>query len=116
MLIPIAKLLLVFALMLAGLRFRLGLGSSVLIGSLIMALLFGIMPLQWLELAGGIFVDRTILTVWGVVVLVLSLSSLMESTGQAQRLSGEVYKMNFVYADKEDNSKFVEFIVTATMQ
>ena len=30
--------------------------------------------------------------------------------------SGQVYKMNFVYADKEDNSKFVEFIVTATME
>ena len=30
--------------------------------------------------------------------------------------AGEVYKMNFVYADKEDNSKYIEFIVTATMQ
>lgn len=30
--------------------------------------------------------------------------------------SGEVYKMNFVYADKNDNSKYIQFIVTATME
>lgn len=30
--------------------------------------------------------------------------------------SGGVYRMRFVYADKEENSKFVEFIVTATME
>ena len=30
--------------------------------------------------------------------------------------SGTVYKIKFVYANKEDNSKFVELIVTATME
>lgn len=30
--------------------------------------------------------------------------------------SGDVYKFNFVYADKADNSKYIQFIVTATME
>ena len=85
MLVPFLKLALVFALMLCGIRFKLGLGLAALGGSLVMALLFGVTPLRWLELGTDIFVDRTILTVWGVIVLVLSLSSLMESTGQAER-------------------------------
>jgi len=30
--------------------------------------------------------------------------------------AGEVYKMKFVYANKADNSKYIQFIVTATME
>ena len=30
--------------------------------------------------------------------------------------SGSVFNVNFVYALKEDNSKFVEFIVKATLE
>lgn len=30
--------------------------------------------------------------------------------------SGSVYKINFIYADKADNSKYIQFIVTATME
>ena len=85
MLIPFAKLALVFGLMLLGIRCKWGLGFSALAGSFVLALLFGVNPLHWGELALGIFTDRSILTVWGVIILVLSLSSLMESSGQAER-------------------------------
>lgn len=85
MLIPFLKLALVFILMLCGIRFKLGLGWSVLGGSLLLALVFGIPLQKWLDLSLAIFSDRTVLTVWGVVILVLSLSSLMEKTKQAER-------------------------------
>lgn len=85
MLIPFLKLALVFLLMLCGIRFRLGLGFSALGGSLLLAVIFGVPLQQWLQLSLDIFTDRTVLTVWGVVILVLSLSSLMEQTKQAER-------------------------------
>lgn len=84
-LIPYGKLFFVFALMLVGMRCRLGLGLSVLAGSLCIALLFDLSFLHWVQLAAGVFQDSVILTVWGVVALVLSLSALMESSGQAER-------------------------------
>lgn len=83
--LPYAKLIAVFTLMLLGMRCRLGLGLSVLLGSLCIALLFGCSVPDWLRLAGGVFQDSVILTVWGVVALVLALSALMESSGQAER-------------------------------
>lgn len=83
--LPYLKLILVFTAMLVGVRRKLGLGLSALGGSLLLALLFGLSPLRWLELGLEIFTDRSILAVWGVIVLVLSLSSLMELTGQAER-------------------------------
>lgn len=83
--LPFLKLALVFATMLLGVRFKLGLGLSALAGSFFLALLFGVAPDRWFSLALSIFTERSILTVWGVIVLVLSLSNLMEQTGQAER-------------------------------
>lgn len=83
--LPYIKLAGVFGLMLLGLRLKRGLALSALAGSFVMALLFGVSPLRWGELAVGVFGDRTILTVWSVVILVLGLSTLMERTGQAER-------------------------------
>ncbi len=85
MLIPYVKLTFVFALMLLMIRFRMGLSIAVLAGSFIMALLFDISPLRWFELGMTIFSDTSILIVWGVVIFVLSLSTLMEGTKQAER-------------------------------
>lgn len=85
MLFPFLKLALVFILMLCGIRFKLGLGFSALGGSLLLALIFGVSLTEWLHLGLSIFTDRTVLTVWGVIILVLSLSSLMERTKQAER-------------------------------
>ncbi len=85
MLIPYVKLAFVFAMMLLIIRFRLGLSIAVLVGSFIMALLFGISPLRWFELGMSIFSDTSILIVWGVIIFVLSLSTLMEGSKQAER-------------------------------
>ncbi len=84
MLLPYIKIIAVFVIMLLAMR-KLGLGLSVMLGSFIMALAFEIAPLDWFYYAIGIFQDSTILTIWTVIIFVLSLSSLMESTGQAER-------------------------------
>ncbi len=84
MFLPYLKIVAVFVIMLVAMR-KLGLGLSVLLGSFIMALAFEITPLKWFHYSMGIFQDSTILTIWIVIIFVLSLSSLMESTGQAER-------------------------------
>ncbi len=91
MLLPYVKILAIFVFMLLLMR-KCGLALSVLLGSFVLSLLFGIMPLQWLQHALAIFSDVSILTVWAVVILVLSLSSLMESTGQAERFMAPLSK------------------------
>ena len=82
---PLLRLLAVFALMLLGVRLRLGLGLSVLIGSLTLALWCGMSPWQWAAAGLGIFGDAAIVLVWCVLSLILALSSLMERSGQAER-------------------------------
>jgi len=82
---PLLQLLTIFALMLLGLRLRLGLGLSVLIGSLALALWFGMTPWQWVVAGLGVFRDVPTLLVWCVLSFILALSSLMERTGQVER-------------------------------
>ncbi len=85
MIFPYIKLFAVFALMFIGLRLRLSLGVCALIGSFIMALLFGIGPLEWYTLALSIFSESSMIIVWAIIICVLSLSSFMESSKQAER-------------------------------
>jgi len=82
---PLLRLLAVFALMLLGVRLRLGLGLSVLLGSLVLALWFDMSPWQWAAASVGIFDDAATVLVWCVLSLILALSALMENTGQAER-------------------------------
>jgi integral membrane protein (TIGR00529 family) len=82
---PLLRLLTVFALMLLGMRLRLGLGLSVLAGSFILACWCGMSPLQWAAASAEIFEDRATLLVCAVLALILALASLMESTGQVDR-------------------------------
>jgi len=82
---PLLRLLTVFALMLLGVRLHLGLGLSVLVGSLVLALWCGMSPVQWAMASAGIFGDAATVLVWCVLSLILALSSLMENTGQAER-------------------------------
>ncbi len=94
MIVAYVKLVMVFALMLFGIRLHCGLGVSVLFGSFVMALLFGISPMDWFYLAIDIFSDTSILVIWCVVVCVLSLSHIMESTKQAERfMSALAYRV-----------------------
>ena len=82
---PLICLLAVFALMLIGVRLRMGLGFSVLGGSLVLAFCFGMGPLDWALAGLDIFKDQATLLVWLVLSLILALSSLMESTQQVER-------------------------------
>ncbi|MDR0467077.1 MAG: DUF401 family protein, partial [Deltaproteobacteria bacterium] len=82
---PLWRLLTVFALMILGLRLRLGLGLSVLIGSLVLALWFDMSVLQWAMAGLGVFRDPATVLVWCVLSFILALSSLMERTGQVER-------------------------------
>lgn len=83
--LPILKMVCIFAVMLLGVRLKWGLALSMLLGSVAMGLLFGVAPGLWCRLALDIFTDRSVLVVWGVIILVLSLTTLMERTGQAER-------------------------------
>ena len=82
---PLLQLLTIFALMVLGVRLNLGLGLSVLIGSLVLALWSDMNVWQWAAASIGVFNDVTTVFVWCVVALILALSSLMERTGQVER-------------------------------
>lgn len=72
--------------MLAGMRARLGIGWSILAGSLAMALLFGLSLTQWLTAAAVGAGQSKCLLLATIVVLVLMLSFWLEATGQTFRL------------------------------
>ncbi|EGJ49510.1 DUF401 family protein [Desulfocurvibacter africanus] len=84
--LPLIKLFAVFAAMLAGIRYRLGLWPSVLGGSLLLGLAFG-MPLPvWLTTAGVALTTVKTLLLAVVVILILVLSDILELSGQNRRL------------------------------
>ena len=82
---PLLKILLVFAAMLAGIRLRLGLGLSILAGSLLLALVFGMGPLSWLDMGASAMIQEKTLYLGAIVALILVLSSIMDASGQAER-------------------------------
>ena len=83
---PLIKVTLAFAAMLAGIRLRLGVWLSILAGSLILALSFGLGPIEWAGAAvEGIFELKAIylaLIVWAI----MALSGVIEKSGQTERL------------------------------
>jgi hypothetical protein len=84
--LPLIKIGLVFAAMLAGIRLRLGLWLSILAGSLLLALLFGMSLGEWaLRGAAGAVQEKALLLA-GIVGLIMVLSELMETSGQAERM------------------------------
>lgn len=83
--LPLLKILLVFAAMLTGIRLKLGLGLSILAGSLLLALFFGVGPLPWLAMAGKGLIHKQTLYLGAIVALILVLSSIMDASGQAER-------------------------------
>ena len=84
--LPLLKVALAFTLMLAGIRFRLGLWQSILAGSLALALLFGLSPAGWLAAAAAGVTSEKALLLGSLVGLIMVLSECMEKTGQAGRL------------------------------
>jgi len=84
--LPLLKIALAFALLLAGIRFRLGLWQSILGGSLALALFFGLSPIEWLNAAAAGMVSSKCLLLASLVGLIMVLSDSMDKTGQAGRL------------------------------
>lgn len=85
-LLPLAKVLAAFAAMLAGIRLRLGLGTSILCGAALTATLFGLPPGRWPQVALAALTSQTTLFLAGIVGLIMALSTTMEKTGQSRRL------------------------------
>lgn len=82
------KILIVFALMLGGMRFKLSLGNAFMMGAVVMGGLFGQPAMAIVQSAGQALMDPKTLTLSIVVSLILVLSHSMEKTGQMKRLLG----------------------------
>lgn len=84
--IPLLKVGLVFALMLAGIRYKLGIGPSILAGSLVLGLIFGLGPVDWLITAFSALADTQFLLLLIIIEAIMILSHLLETSGQSQRI------------------------------
>ncbi len=84
--LPFVKIFAAFLLMLAGIRFRLSLWLSVLIGGLAMALMYGVPMEQWPVIAGNALIQEKFLFLIAIVGLILVLSDGLERSGQSKRL------------------------------
>lgn len=83
---PFLKVLFSFLLMLAGMRLRIGLGLSILVGGVVMGLLFG-MGLPAIATTGALaLTQEKFLFLAAIVGLILILSDAMERSGQSRRL------------------------------
>jgi len=81
---PIVFIVLVFAVMLAGIRLKIGLGLSILAGSFLLALLFGLTPLAWLKaIPAGLLAEETLLLCM-IIAVILAFSALYSASGQSE--------------------------------
>ncbi len=80
------KLLIVFTLMLMGMRFKISLGNAFMLGAIALGFLFGQAPPAILISAINALADPKTLALSVVVVLILILSHSMETSGQMTRL------------------------------
>lgn len=85
-LVPFIKVLSAFCLMLVGIRFKLGIGLSILIGGLVMGLMFGMGLLAFAKVGAMALVQEKFLFLAAIVGLILILSDAMERSGQSRRL------------------------------
>lgn len=84
--IPFLKVLIAFAAMLCGMRFKVGLGLSILLGGVIMGVLFGLGPMPIAVAGVSALVEDKFLFLMAIVGLILVLSDAMERSGQSRRL------------------------------
>ncbi|QGY38718.1 DUF401 family protein [Pseudodesulfovibrio cashew] len=83
---PFLKVLGAFVLMLVGIRLKAGIALSILAGGLVMALLFGLGPIQWAKVGALALTQEKFLFLTAIVGLILILSDAMERSGQSRRL------------------------------
>jgi integral membrane protein (TIGR00529 family) len=83
---PFLKVFLAFAVMLAGMRFRVGLGLSIMTGGVVLGLVFGMGPLPIVRAGAAALEQESFLFLSAIVGLILVLSDAMERSGQSARL------------------------------
>ena len=84
--VPFVKVTGVFGLMLMGIRYKVGLGLSILFGSMLMGLVFGLPPAGWGRAGALALTQEKFLFLITIVALILILSDAMEQSGQSGRL------------------------------
>ncbi len=80
----ILSILAVFAVMLAGIRLKLGLGWSILAGSFLLALLFDLSPLGWLKTIPAALLTEEAVVLCAIIAVILAFSSLYSASGQSE--------------------------------
>jgi len=83
---PFAKVICGFVIMLLGIRLRLGLALSILVGGLFIGISFGLGFLAWGKVAALALVQDRFLMLLAIVGLILILSDGLERSGQSKRL------------------------------
>ncbi|MFV0435811.1 MAG: DUF401 family protein [Desulfopila sp.] len=84
--VPFVKVLAAFLVMLAGMRFRIGLALSILLGGICMGLLFGLGPVAIVTSGLGGLSGEKFLFLVAIVGLIMILSDGLERSGQSGRL------------------------------
>lgn len=84
--VPLIKVLAAFTAMLVGIRLRLGLGSSILAGTALTGLFFGLSLDRWPTTLGLALTNEKTLFLGAIVGLIMLLSGVLEKTGQSARL------------------------------
>ena len=80
----ILSILAVFAVMLAGIRLKLGLGWSILVGSFLLALLFDLSPLGWVRTIPAALLTEEAVVLCAIIAVILAFSSLYSASGQSE--------------------------------
>jgi integral membrane protein (TIGR00529 family) len=84
--LPLFKVLFVFICMLAGIRLKLGVGPSILLGGGVLALLTSMGVPEVIEVGIQALLDEQTIFLALIVALIMILSGLLERTGQAGRI------------------------------
>jgi hypothetical protein len=84
--IPVLKVGGAFALMLLGIRCKLGIGLSILAGSLILGLSFGLGPIDWAATAVSALAAPQFILLLIIIEAIMILSHLLETSGQSQKI------------------------------
>ncbi len=85
-LLPFIKILVAFTVMLVGMRRKIGLGLSIFLGAIVLAILSGLGPVTIAEFTLAGLTQEKFLFLLGIVGLILVLSDGLEKTGQSKRL------------------------------
>ncbi len=85
-LMPFLKVMFAFVVMLAGMRFKAGLGLSILAGGLVLGLIFGMSFGEWGQVGALALTQEKFLFLAAIVGQILILSDAMERSGQSKRL------------------------------